>query len=430
MYKFSSIKYIHKTREYLRSLGPGLVTGAADDDPSGIATYSQVGARFGLQYVWLALFTLPLLIGIQEMCGRIGLATRHGIIWHIRRIFPSWVLYFAVAALFIANIFNISADLRAMSDAFSLIVPSTPINLMIPIFALTTIILEIAMPYRIYAHYLKIITLSLLAYIIASFFAVSDWTAVIRSLIFPTMASDVDGFVMIAAVLGTTISPYLFFWQTSTEIEEEKYKIKESHRALDVTFENKELKVMRRDIYSGMIASNLVMFFIMVTAGSTLHVNGITEISSAVQASEALRPLAGNFASLLFALGIIGTGMLALPVLAGSAAYAVSELFDWKEGLNLGIHNGRAFYFIIILAIILGVIINIFDGSAFQGLIYAALLNAVAVPVILFCIVRIASDRQIMGRFTNNRYQTTLGYLAVIIMLVASSLAVYYFALH
>lgn len=429
VYKFTDIKLTKRTSDYIKSLGPGLVTGAADDDPSGIATYSQIGAKFGVQYIWLALFTLPILISIQNMCGRIGLATRHGIVWHIRKIFPPWVLYVVVIALFIANVFNIAVDLRAMSDAVKLILPHTNSNIGIIIIAIVSLILEIALPYRNYANYLKIMTLSLLAYIICAFISVTDWRSILQALIIPSFDFKLESLILITAVLGTTISPYLFFWQTATEIEEEKAKIQKSHRAIDTTFKSSEFAIMKKDISTGMIASNIIMFFIMVTTGSTLHVNGIVDIETASQASLALKPLAGDFASIVFALGIIGTGLLALPVLAGSAAYAVSEVFGWKEGLNLGIHNGRAFYSIIILAMLVGVLINTFDGGSFKGLIYAALVNAMAVPLILFCIVRISSDGSIMGIFKSTAAQTAVGYISVIIMLLASALSIYYFAL-
>lgn len=427
MYQFPKIKYVEKTRDYIRSLGPGLITGAADDDPSGIATYSQIGAKFGVQYVWLALFTLPILISVQNMCGRIGLATRHGIIYHIKNHFPKWLLYLVILSLFIANVFNIAVDLRAMSDATKLIFPGFSTNFTIFAFAIISLVLEIALPYRKYSQYLKILTFSLFAYIITAFLSVTDWQSVFKALIIPKINLSADTLILITAVLGTTISPYLFFWQTATEIEEENSRIKTSHRAIDLTFQRKEYKIMKGDIISGMLASNLIMFFIMLTTGTTLYTSGVHDIETASQASLALKPLAGDFASLIFALGIIGTGLLALPVLTGSAAYAISEVFGWKEGLNLGIHNGKAFYSIILISMIIGVLINTFDGGSFRGLIYAALVNAASVPVILYCIVRISSDNTIMGSFKNTRLQTALGYLSAIIMLVASILSISYF---
>lgn len=420
----TQVKAQSKVRKFFKTLGPGLITGASDDDPSGIATYSQTGAQFGFSQLWTALFTFPLMTAVQEMCARIGLVTGEGLAGTIRKHYTKPVLYFAVGLLFIANTINVGADLGAMADATRLLLPNVHFAVLLIAFTVISVVLTIFLSYKIYAKYLKFLTFSLFAYIITAIVVHPDWLRIIKATITPTLQFNQAFLMNIVAILGTTISPYLYFWQTSEEVEEEieegKTTLKERHGTT-----KHRLQLMRTDVMSGMFFSNIVMWFIIVTTASTLGANGITTIESAPQAAEALRPFAGNFAYLLFALGIIGTGMLAIPVLAGSAAYALSETMHWHEGLNLKFKQARAFYGVFIVSVLVGVTINFSHIDPIKMLYYTAVINGIVAPPLLFLIIRICNSKEIMGSRTNNMLSNTLGWLTFFIMSVSAVLLLF-----
>lgn len=424
--KVTNHQYTRRARNYWHSLGPGLTTGAADDDPSGIATYSQAGAQFGFKLLWLAPFTFPLMAVVQEMCARIGLVTGRGLAGNIRIFFPKWVSILAAVLLLIANTLNIGADLGAMAKATQLFIPKINFAVLIIFFTVLSLALQIFTTYEKYAKYLKWLALILLSYVFTTLSIQNlNWDEVIRSGFAPKISFSNDMILVICAVLGTTISPYLFFWQTSQEVEEEILAGKTSLKLRQEETTDKEIKNMRLDIWSGMFLSNLVMFFIIVACGAVLYSNGITNINSAADAAEALRPFAGDWAYTLFALGVIGTGMLAIPVLAGGAAYALSECFAWKHGLYRKLRDANAFYGVIILSMIVGVIINFVGFDPIKALIYAAVVNGLIAPVILIMIIIISNNRKIMGSRVNHPATNLFGWLITIIMVIAGSATIY-----
>lgn len=411
---------------YWHALGPGLTTGASDDDPSGIATYSQAGAQFGFQFLWLALFTFPLMAVIQEMCARIGLATGRGLAGNIRRQYSVKVLYVLAILLLVANAFNLGADLGAVSSGFQLIMPQAPFVVVIAAFTIISLGLQIFVSYSRYAKYLKYLSFVLLLYIITAFTITGlPWDEIVHKTLVPHMLFTKDGWILVCAILGTTISPYLFFWQTSQEVEERQVNSKIKARLRHESLHKSEVRSMRFDVWSGMLLSNVVMFFIIVTCAATLFPAGITNISSAAEAAAALKPLAGNQAYTLFALGIIGTGLLAIPVLSGSSAYAFAETARWKEGLNRKLHDAYGFYGIIIIAMLLGLIMNFFGLNPIKALIYSAVLNGMVAPIVLYFIVKLASDKGVMGRWKNRSLTTAIGWLVVILMALSGLGAVY-----
>src|SRR3989344_3376654 len=349
---------VNKARKYWHNLGPGLTTGASDDDPSGIATYSQAGAAYGFQLLWMAPFTFPLMSLVQEMCARIGLVTGRGLAANIRIHFPKWVLYLTTALLFFANTLNIGADIGAMARSTQLVLPGINFATLVFGFAFVSLGLQIFVSYEKYARYLKWLALVLLSYILSALSVNLDFKELLRNAVIPTFEFTKDQIIIVAAILGTTISPYLFFWQTSQEVEENILKGQTSVKLRREAVTDDEIKSMRLDVVSGMFLSNLVMFFIIAAAASTLFANGITSIQTVEEAASALRPIAGDQAFLLFMLGVVGTGMLAIPVLAGSASYAMSESFGWKFGLYKKLKEANAFYGIIIISTFLGLGIN------------------------------------------------------------------------
>lgn len=417
---FQTKKHLDKAREYWHTLGPGLTTGAADDDPSGIATYSQTGSQYGFQLLWLAGFTFPLMAIIQEMCARIGLVTGRGLAANIRQYYPKWVLYICTALLFFANTLNIGADLGAMAKGVQLIFPHLGFMALVFGFALFSLALQIFTTYEKYAKYLKWLALILLSYIFATI-AIKDldWNQIFTNAIIPSLVFSKDQLILVTAVLGTTISPYLFFWQTSQEVEEQILGGKTTIKLRQEDTSYKEVKNMRLDVWSGMFLSNLVMFFIITACGATLFAHGITNITSSAQAATALRPFAGDQSYLLFALGIIGTGLLAVPVLAGSASYALSESFGWKYGLYRKLKEANAFYGVIIISTLIGLAINYLGLDPIKTLIYSAVFNGLISPIILILIVMISSNTKIMGRWVNNKIITGLGWLITAIMAIA-----------
>ncbi|HUO56051.1 MAG TPA: divalent metal cation transporter [Candidatus Paceibacterota bacterium] len=403
--------------EYWRLLGPGLVTGAADDDPSGIATYSQTGASYGFQLLWMSLFVFPMAVVVQEMCARIGLVSGRGLAENIRRSFPLPILYLCMLLLFCANTFNIAADISAMAAGVQLLFPSVDFVATILIFALACLSLQIFLSYPLYARYLKVLSLALLSYVAAALFVHINWSDAFFHTVVPSITFSKDQLFLICAVLGTTISPYLFFWQTAQEVEEEidhgKATIKKRSGST-----GSELRNMRIDVISGMFVSELVMFFIIAVCASTLFSHGITTIQSASDAAQALRPLAGEWSYVLFSVGIIGTGLLAIPVLAGSSAYALAETFHWHEGLSKKLRQAHGFYGVIMLSMVIAIGIDLVGMNPISALIYAAVLNGVVAPVILLCITLIAGKKKIMadhvnGGVTNIAAWTITGLMAI-----------------
>ncbi|HEX3099493.1 MAG TPA: divalent metal cation transporter [Patescibacteria group bacterium] len=424
-----SKKPFTRAENYWHSLGPGLTTGASDDDPAGIATYSQTGAMYGFQLAWLALFTFPLMAVVQEMCARIGMATGRGLARNINLEYSRKVLYIVTALLFAANAFNLGADLGAMSKAVQLIVPGVPFVVAIIFLTIISLGLQIFVSYSLYARYLKYLSFVLLLYVATAFVIPGlDWSNILHQTIVPHMQFSRDALLLICAILGTTISPYLFFWQTSQEVEDrhlsDGLEAKKHHTRLrHHELKSKEIGKMRTDVWLGMFLSNAVMFFIIVTCAATLFPAGIM-VTSAEAAAAALRPIAGQQAYILFALGIIGTGMLAVPVLAGSAAYALAETFNWKAGLYKKLSHAHGFYGVIIIAMILGLLLNFTGINPIKALIYSAVLNGLIAPVILFFVVKISSNRELMGRWTNRRFTTWIGWIVVGLMTVAGLAAI------
>ena len=415
--------------EYWKKLGPGLTTGAADDDPSGIAAYSQAGARYGLQLLWLALFTFPLMAGVQGVCARIGLVTGEGLAGNIKRHYAVWVLYLSTFLLFVANTFNLGANLGAMAKAVQLLDPRINFIFLIIVFTLASLFLQIFTTYARYAKYLKYLALVLFFYVFSALVLDLNWRDIFINTIYPSIAFSKDQLFLICAILGTTISPYLFFWQTSQEVEEEILRGKMTIEERRVVTSRKEIRDMRTDVWSGMFISNLVMFFIIVVCAATLFANGITNINTAEEAALALRPLAGEFAFLLFAIGIIGTGMLSIPILAGSASYALSESFGWDRGLYLKLRQAHAFYGVIIASMLIGLAINFLNLDPIKMLIYSAVANGLIAPPVLFLIVRISGDKKIMGEHANKPFTSAVGWMIIGLMTVSGIAAIVSFFL-
>lgn len=412
-----------RAEEYWETLGPGLTTGASDDDASGIATYSQAGAQYGFQFLWLSWFTFPLMAVVQEMCARIGIVTGRGLAANIRQHYPRWVLYGTTCLLFAANAFNIGADLGAMAQGVQLLFPGANFAVLVVGFAAASLWLQIFTTYARYARYLKYLALVLLAYVFSALLSDLDWVAVLRSLVLPGMKFSWDHVYLVSAILGTTISPYLFFWQTAQEVEEEKLKGIRTEVGWHQSPTPQQLSALRTDVWSGMFFSNLVMFFIIAACAGTLHVAGITDIRTAADAAMALRPIAGDAAYLLFAIGIVGTGMLAIPVLAGSASYALTESFGWKHGLYRKLGQARAFYGIIIIAMALGIVFNFVGLDPIKALIWSALANAIVAPAVLVLIVLMSSDQRVMREYANGRGTRWAGWFVVTLMTLVAGAA-------
>jgi NRAMP (natural resistance-associated macrophage protein)-like metal ion transporter len=423
-----------KAKNFWHMLGPGLTTGASDDDPSGIATYSQTGAQYSFKLIWLSLFTFPLMATVQEMCARIGMITGQGLAANIRQYHSRTAIYICTFLLLAANIFNIGADFGAMTKALQLIFPSFPFGPTVIFFGVSGLLMQIFMSYGRYAKYLKYLALVLFSYVITAFYVNIDWSSVLYYTFVPHFDFSKEQILLVCAILGTTISPYLFFWQTSQEIEEKQLAqgIANGIAPGDVETGAKmpastarEIKNMRVDIWSGMFISNMAMFFIIAVCSATLFSNGVTNIGTAADAAAALRPFAGEFAYLLFTIGIIGVGLLAVPVLAGSAAYAVSESFGWKFGLNRRLKEAKAFYGIISLAVVVGIGLNFIGLDPIKALIYSAVLNGIVAPVILYFIVRLSSRADVMGNNKNKRLTNVVGWVTVVFMGVTALATIY-----
>ncbi len=412
---------MNKLKKLLKILGPGFITGAADDDPSGIGTYSQTGAQFGYNQTWLALFSFPFMTVIQEMCGRIGMVSGMGLSGVVCKYYSKKLLYISVLILIIANTVNIGADLGAMAASAGLIIHIPFAILLLSITAIT-LLLEIFITYQKYAKYLKYLTLSLFAYVIVVFAVKQDWGEIAKATFIPNFSWSKEYIMNIVAILGTTISPYLFFWQANVEVEEAQAKNNKQVKSGTTAPKKSEIRNMRVDTIAGMFFSNLIMFFIIITTASTLHSHGITNIDSADQAANALKPIAGNFAFILFALGIIGTGFLALPVLAGSASYAISEAFHWKMGLSKKFESAKGFYLVIIISTLVGLLVNFTAIKPFTLLYYSAMLNGICAPPLMILILLISNNKKIMGKHTNSLFSNIIGVTITVIMTVAGVL--------
>lgn len=401
----------------VRQLGPGLVTGAADDDPSGIATYSQAGAQFGYSLLWTVVFTYPLMVGIQMVSARLGCITGRGLAANIKAVFPRPVLYGIVVLLLIANTINIAADIAAIGAALRLLLGGSA-RLYSVIVGLLCLALQVFLRYKQYVRYLKWLTLALLSYVAVVFTVHVPWAELARQMVFPDLHLDHNTIVIIAAVFGTTISPYMFFWQAAEEMEDRRSGSRNQHAAplRSATKAHGELRRIRWDTCFGMAFSNLVAFFIILSAAVTLHQAGITDIQTSAQAAEALRPFGGAATFLLFSLGIVGTGLLAVPVLAGSAAYAVTESFDWKTGLDRRLHEAKEFYAIIALATAGGVLLNFTHLDPIRALLWSADINCVIAVPIMAVMMRLGADSKIMGAFGVRPRLRTLGWAATILM--------------
>lgn len=400
-----------RIRLYIKALGPGLITGASDDDPGGIGTYSAVGAKYGFGLLWMAAWLLPMMIAIQETCARIGIVTNKGLAHVLKKHFNKKIVFGIVMALIIANIINIGADIGAMAASLKLIVP---VNFILATFLFTAIIIaiELTIPYYTYVKVLKWLTLSVFAYIVTGILIKPDWILIFREVIIPDIQFQKEYIFAMIAVFGTTITPYLFFWQTSEEVEENRLAKEDTSKFTPYRLRSRIAR-MRTDVNSGMILANLVFFFIIITCAQVLFKNGITEIETAEQAAEALRPFAGNYAFLLFALGIIGTGLLAVPILAGSGAYALAELMNWKEGLDRKLTKAKGFYLVISASIVAGLLINFIGINPLTALYYSAWLNGIISIPLLFVIMVIGNDKRIMGRETHPKWVKVFGWGAV-----------------
>ncbi len=414
-----------KLRKLLKILGPGFITGASDDDPSGIGTYSQTGALFGYTQLWTVLFSLPLMIAVQEMCGRIGIVTGSGLAGVVRTHYSKSLLYFAVFILLIANTINIGADLGAMASSAQLLVP-IPFTVLLICMTIITLVLEVFVSYRTYSKYLKYLTLSLLTYVASLFVIKQDWHAIVLSTIIPTIQFSPAYLLNIVALLGTTISPYLFFWEASEEVEEEvlQHKLPDMD-AVVKRIDRKGIRTMREDTTAGMVFSNVITFFIIATTASTLFAHGLHSIETATDAAQALRPLAGPFASVLFTMGVIGTGLLAVPVLAGSASYALSEAFGWRAGLYRKFSQAHGFYGVISIATLIGLLVNFTSIKPFTLLYYTAILNGICAPPLIFLILKIGNDKNILGKYVNSRTSNIVGYTTAGLMSVCAVAVIY-----
>ncbi len=399
---------------FWKTLGPGLITGASDDDPSGIATYSQAGAAYGLSTLWTALVTFPLMASIQEMCARIGLVTSQGLTGVIKTHYSKPVLYLMLLFSFPAIVMNIGADIAGMGAVGNLLFPNINAIYFCIGFTLLLLVLIIFLPYYKIAGVLKYLCIILLVYLIVPFLYKQNWLAIYKATFIPTIKFDKNFVNILVAILGTTISPYLFFWQATMEVEE--LKLKKQRLVLN----KKVMDEMKQDIDFGMLFSNVVMFFIILTTGTVLFNAGIHQIDTVEQAAQALKPLAGNAAYLLFAIGVIGTGLLAIPVLSGSLSYIVTETFGWEEGLDKKFNQAKPFYSIIAISLVVGLVLNYIGFSPIKALIYSAILYGLTAPILIVIILHICNNKKVMGKHTNSKISNLLGFATLILMTIAA----------
>lgn len=430
-----------KIKKFFTVLGPGLITGASDDDPSGIATYSQAGAKFGLATLWMAIITFPLMAAIQEKCARIGLVTSVGLTTTLKKHYSKSLLYLMMVFSIPAIILNIGADIAGMGAVANMIFPFISPLIFNVVFTIILLVLIVYLPYNKIVAVLKYLCLSLLLYIAVPFFTHPDWTSVLKSTFIPTIKLNKDFFGILVAILGTTISPYLFFWQVTMEAEDTKQArqlilarrklIKENGSAEKPVIRERHfikllIQKMQLDVNFGMLLSNMVMFFLILATGTALFGAGIKQIDTVEQAAKALEPVAGKASYFLFAIGVIGTGFLAIPVLSGSLSYIVSETFGWKGNLNKKYYQAKPFYIVIIVSLVLGLLLNYIGVSAIKALVYTAILYGLTSPIIIAIVLHIGNNKKIMGNYTNGRLSNILGVLTLIVM-TASAIALIYF---
>lgn len=434
---------LKRTVKFVKALGPGLVTGASDDDPSGIATYSQAGARYGLATLWMALVTFPLMAAIQEICARIGLVTSVGLTTTLKHHYSKFIFYLMIIFSIPAIILNIGADIAAMGAVANMLFPSVHAMIFSVVFTGILLAVIIYLPYSKFVAVLKYLCLSLLLYIIVPFFTKPDWGEVLKATFIPAIRWNKDFMGMIVAILGTTISPYLFFWQTEMEVEDVKAvkrQIVINKRLVDVNGntsakrqsdkrENKLIglliKKMGLDVNLGMLLSNIIMFFIILATGTALYGQGIRNIETVEQAAKALEPAAGKASYLLFAVGVIGTGFLAIPVLGGCLSYIVSETFGWKGNLDKKFSKAKPFYGVIIVSVVIGLLLNYIGVSPVDALLYTAILYGITSPVIIAILLHIANNKQIMGQYTNGKLSNVLGVITFLLMTISAVFLIY-----
>lgn len=409
-----------KLKRFLVILGPGLITGASDDDPSGIATYTQAGAQFGYATLWTAVLTFPLMAAIQGMCARIGIVTCEGLTVTLKKHYPKSILYTMLLFSFPAITLNIGADIQGMGAVTHMLLPQIPAFLCSIIFTGILMFVIIQYPYQKIAKILKWLCISVLLYIIVPFMVHQDWLTVLKSTFIPTIKLNRDFLTLLVAILGTTISPYLFFWQATMEAEDM------GHAQTTVIVDKHLLTNMKVDVNIGMLLSNLVMFFMILTAGSVLYKAGIRQIDTVDQAAKALEPLTGKLTYLIFTLGIIGTGLLAIPVLAGSQSYMLSETFGWEAGLDKRFTQAKPFYLTIVISLLVGLCLDFIGISPIQALIYTAILYGITAPVLIAIVMHIGNNKKVMGSYTNSKLSNLLGGVTLLLMTVAAVAVVYF----
>jgi NRAMP (natural resistance-associated macrophage protein)-like metal ion transporter len=401
-------------KRFWKSIGPGLVTGASDDDPSGIATYSQAGAQFGLMTLWTTIITIPLMAAIQQMCARIGLVTSQGLTGTLKKHYSKPVLYVMLLFSTPAIIMNIGADIAGMGAVGNLLFPQIEASYFSVMFTIILLGMIIYLPYQKIASTLKYLCIVMLVYFVVPFLYKQDISQIFQSTFIPRLEFSKEYLAILVGILGTTISPYLFFWQASVEVEEMQHKQKH------LMVNKRIIHAMEKDVDFGMGFSGFVMYFIILTTGTVLYGAGIHQIDTVEQAAQALKPLAGELAYVLFATGVIGTGLIAIPVLSGALSYIYSETFGWEQGLDKKFHEAKGFYVIIMISLILGLSMNYVGISPIQALIYTAILYGVTAPVLIVIILHISNNKEIMGEYTNTRYLNIMGGIALVIMAVAA----------
>jgi NRAMP (natural resistance-associated macrophage protein)-like metal ion transporter len=403
----------------LKSIGPGLITGASDDDPSGIATYSQAGAQFGLMTLWTAFITFPLMAAIQEMCARIGIVTSQGLITNINKNYPKPLVYIVILIMTVAIVLNIGADISSMGAVANLLFPVIPAFLYSIIFTLFLIFMMIKLSYVKVATFLKYLCTTLILYVLVPFFIHKDWLNILKHTFIPHIQFNKEFIGILVAILGTTISPYLFFWQATMEAEEKRHK--------KLIINKKAINNMIVDVDLGMFFSNIIMYFIILTTGIVLFSSNNHEITTVKQAARALEPVAGKLCYLFFSLGIISTGMLAIPVLSGSLSYIFTSTFHCKEGLDKKFHEAKSFYIVMIISLLLGLIINFIGINPIKALLYSAILYGILAPILILIILFISNNKKIMGKFTNGIVSNIFGGIAFVFMTIS---AIAYFILY
>jgi NRAMP (natural resistance-associated macrophage protein)-like metal ion transporter len=407
----------NKILKFWKNIGPGLVTGASDDDPSGIATYSQAGAAYGLSTLWTSILAFPLMAAIQQMCAKIGIVTSQGLTATLKKYYPKPVLYIMLIFSFPAIVMNIGADIAGMGAVGNLLFPSIDANYFSVLFTIILLGLIIYLPYQKIAAVLKWFCIVMLVYFVVPFLYKQDFSAILKATFIPEIKFNKEFIGILVGILGTTISPYLFFWQASVEVEEHKKHI---------IVNKKIMTEMKHDVDFGMTVSGFVMYFIILTTGTVLYNAGVHKIDTVEQAAMALKPLAGNLAYLLFAIGVMGTGFIAIPVLSGSLSYIFTETFGWEQGLDKKFHEARGFYTIIAISLILGLSMNYIGISPIDALIYTAILYGLTAPVLIAIILHISNNKKIMGEFVNTRYLNIMGFAAFAVMTVAAVLLLYF----